>query len=192
MVIGYHDNDPDKPYIVGRHTNQFHEPPWPLPANQALSGWMSEDLEGPTTNSVVTDDTPGKLQVQVATLDASQADAHSTIKVQNDAIRGGSKNSGNPSPEMTRPDVVVASAAGIAMTATDSTHLASMNDHVVTAGRDYSLSAGANHKTEAGGVARIYLHSAYTDPQNKKPSRLRLGFLLEAVVGAIGFEPTTL
>lgn len=46
--------------------NQFHEPPWPLPANQALSGWMSEDLEGPATNSVVTDDTPGKLQVQVA------------------------------------------------------------------------------------------------------------------------------
>ncbi|WP_322044368.1 type VI secretion system Vgr family protein [Paraburkholderia sp. J67] len=66
VVIGYHDNDPDKPYIAGRHVNQFHEPPWPLPANQALSGWMSEDLEGPTTNSVVTDDTPGKLQVQVA------------------------------------------------------------------------------------------------------------------------------
>jgi type VI secretion system secreted protein VgrG len=65
VVIGYHDNDPDRPYIAGRHVNQFHEPPWPLPANQALSGWMSEDLEGPTTNSVVTDDTPGKLQVQV-------------------------------------------------------------------------------------------------------------------------------
>jgi len=65
VVVGYQDNDPDKPYIVGRHVNQFHEPPWPLPANQALSGWMSEDLEGPTTNSVVTDDTPGKLQVQV-------------------------------------------------------------------------------------------------------------------------------
>lgn len=66
VVIGYQDNDPDKPYIVGRHVNQFHEPPWPLPANQALSGWMSEDLDGPATNSVVTDDTPGKLQVQVA------------------------------------------------------------------------------------------------------------------------------
>ncbi|MEP9329077.1 type VI secretion system Vgr family protein, partial [Paraburkholderia phymatum] len=66
VVIGYQDNDPDKPYIAGRHVNQFHEPPWPLPANQALSGWLSEDLEGPTTNSVVTDDTPGKLQVQVA------------------------------------------------------------------------------------------------------------------------------
>ncbi|MFM0243267.1 type VI secretion system Vgr family protein [Paraburkholderia phytofirmans] len=66
VVIGYHDNDPDKPYIAGRHVNQFHEPPWPLPANQALSGWLSEDLEGPATNSVVTDDTPGKLQVQVA------------------------------------------------------------------------------------------------------------------------------
>jgi type VI secretion system secreted protein VgrG len=237
--IGYHDNDPDKPYIAGRHVNQFHEPPWPLPANQALSGWMSEDLEGPTTNSVVTDDTPGKLQVQVAsdhaqsrlvlgsntridrrkgrseahgvaranqgmlittetragagapvkdmaetvqrltqarqqhedlselatkhkaqTLDASQADAHSTIKVQNDAIRGGSKNSKSPSPEMTRPDVVVASAAGIAMTATDSTHMASMNDHAVTAGRDYSISAGRSYHVATRGSVSIF---AYQD-----------------------------
>ncbi|SDE51505.1 type VI secretion system Vgr family protein, partial [Paraburkholderia lycopersici] len=250
VVIGYHDNDPDKPYIAGRHVNQFHEPPWPLPANQALSGWMSEDLEGPTTNSVVTDDTPGKLQVQVAsdhaqsrlvlgsntridrrrgrseargegfelateahgvaranggmlvttesragagapvkdmaetvqrltqarqqhedlsalatkhkaqTRDANQADAHSTIKVQNDAIRGGSKNAENPSPEMTRPDVVVASAAGIAMTATDSTHMASMNDHAVTAGRDYSLSAGRSYHVATRGSVSIF---AYQD-----------------------------
>src|SRR4051794_2294498 len=68
VVIGYQDNDPDKPYIAGRHVNQFNEPPWALPANQALSGWLSQDLSGKSiaANSVVTDDTPGKLQVQVA------------------------------------------------------------------------------------------------------------------------------
>jgi len=230
--IGYHDNDPDKPYIAGRHVNQFHEPPWPLPANQALSGWMSEDLEGPTTNSVVTDDTPGKLQVQVASDHAqsrlvlgsntridrrkgrseargegfelateaagvarankgmlvttearsgagapvkdmgetvqrltsarelhedmaqfaqqhkaqdaqvSQRDATAGMKAQNDAVRGGTKSASNPSPEMTRPDLVLASAAGIAATATDSMHLSSQNDHAVTAGRDVSVVSG--------------------------------------------------
>jgi type VI secretion system secreted protein VgrG len=68
VVIGYHDNDPDRPYIAGRHVNQFNQPPWELPANQALSGWLSQDLSGKSVaaNSVVTDDTPGKLQVQVA------------------------------------------------------------------------------------------------------------------------------
>lgn len=230
--IGYHDNDPDKPYIAGRHVNQFHEPPWPLPANQALSGWMSEDLEGPTTNSVVTDDTPGKLQVQVASDHAqsrlvlgsntridrrkgrseargegfelateahgvaranlgmlittetragagapvkdmgetvqrltqarelheemaqfaqqqkaqdaqvSQRDVTAAMKAQNDAIKGGGKSASNPSPEMTRPDLVLASAAGIAATASDSTHLASQTDHAVTAGRDVSVVSG--------------------------------------------------
>ncbi|WP_322057446.1 type VI secretion system Vgr family protein [Paraburkholderia sp. J63] len=232
VIIGYQDNDPDKPYIAGRHVNQFHEPPWPLPANQALSGWMSEDLEGPTTNSVVTDDTPGKLQVQVASDHAqsrlvlgsntridrrqgrseargegfelateahgtaranrgllitteprsgasapvkdmgetvqrltqarqqhedlsqfaqrhkaqdaqvSQGDVMAGMKAQNEAIKGGAKSTSNPSPEMARPDLVFASAAGIAATATDSMHLASQNDHAITAGRDVSIASG--------------------------------------------------
>ena len=61
---------------------------------------------------------------------------------QNDAIRGGAKSTANPSPEMTRPDLVLASAAGVAVTATDSTHLASQNDHAITAGRDVSVASG--------------------------------------------------
>jgi type VI secretion system secreted protein VgrG len=68
VEIGYHDNDPDKPFVVGRLPNQFNETPWTLPDNQALSGWRSHDLGDMSNaaNSVVTDDTPGKLQVQVA------------------------------------------------------------------------------------------------------------------------------
>jgi type VI secretion system secreted protein VgrG len=242
VVIGYHDNDPDKPYIAGRHVNQFHEPPWPLPANQALSGWMSEDLEGPTTNSVVTDDTPGKLQVQMTSDHAqsrlvlgsntridrrkgrseargegfelateahgvaranrgmlvttetrkgagapvkdmdetvqrltqaralhedtaqfaqrhkaqdtqvTQSDATADMKAQNDAIRGGASSTANPSPEMLRPDLLLASAAGIAATATDSMHLASQNDHAITAGRDVSIASGRSLLSSVRGV----------------------------------------
>ena len=66
VEIGYHDNDPDKPFVVGRLPNQFQETPWTLPDNQALSGWRSQSLKGLEANSVMTDDTPGQLQVQVA------------------------------------------------------------------------------------------------------------------------------
>ncbi|MBP0596468.1 DUF2345 domain-containing protein, partial [Paraburkholderia sp. LEh10] len=76
------------------------------------------------------------------TPDASQADAASTIRTQNDAIRGHGGNAGGPDdfPELSRPDMVFASAAGIATNASDSTHMASQNDHAVTAGRDVSYS----------------------------------------------------
>jgi type VI secretion system secreted protein VgrG len=70
VEIGYHNNDPDRPFVVGRHTNEFHEPPWTLPDNQALSGWRSQSLGGVEANSMMTDDTPGKLQVQVASYQA--------------------------------------------------------------------------------------------------------------------------
>jgi type VI secretion system secreted protein VgrG len=81
-------------------------------------------------------------QHNAQTPQASQGDAASTIRTQNGAIRGGAQTPDNPSPEMTRPDVVIASAAGIASTAADSTHMASANDHAVTAGRDVSVSSG--------------------------------------------------
>jgi type VI secretion system secreted protein VgrG len=59
---------------------------------------------------------------------------------------------------MTRPDVVIASAAGIAMTAADSTHIASANDHAITAGRDYSLSAGRSYHVSVRGSVSIFAH----------------------------------
>src|SRR6202012_5340474 len=69
------------------------------------------------------------MRHQAQTPDANQQDAAQTIKTQNAAIKGGAQTQGNPSPEMTRADAVIASAAGIATTATDSTHMASANDH---------------------------------------------------------------
>jgi len=50
----------------------------------------------------------------------------------------------------------VASAAGIAMTATDSTHLASENDHAVTAGRDVSYSAGRSYHVSVRGSVSLF------------------------------------
>jgi len=66
VMIGYHEGDPDKPFVSGRMVNQFNQPPWNLPANDALTGILSHSLKGGGEhNQVVTDDTPGKLQVQV-------------------------------------------------------------------------------------------------------------------------------
>ncbi|WP_454828861.1 type VI secretion system Vgr family protein [Paraburkholderia xenovorans] len=67
VYIGFLNMDPDRPFILGSHTTDRNEAPWDLYANHALSGWRSQDLDGygKGSNTVVTDDTPGQLQVQV-------------------------------------------------------------------------------------------------------------------------------
>jgi type VI secretion system secreted protein VgrG len=97
-------------------------------------------------------------QHNAQTLDASQADAASTIKTQNEAIRGNGGRAGNDFPELTRPDMVLASAAGIATMATDSTHMASQNDHAITAGRDVSYSAGRAYHVAARGAVSLFAY----------------------------------
>ncbi|GJH07360.1 type VI secretion system tip protein VgrG [Caballeronia novacaledonica] len=66
VTVSYHEGDPDRPFIADRQVNDFNQPPWQLPKNQALTGLRSRSLEGSQSNQVVMDDTPGKLQVQVA------------------------------------------------------------------------------------------------------------------------------
>ena len=248
VYIGYLNSDPDRPFILGSHVTDRNAAPWDLYANHALSGWRSQDLDGygKGSNTVVTDDTPGRLQVQMTsdqansrfvagfntridgdrgrteargvgieaatdahavvranrgvlitseartgatapmkdmgetvqrltqarqqhedlsqlaqkhkaqTTGANQQDAAQTIRAQNAAIKGGAASPDNPSPEMTRPDWVAASAAGIAMTATDSTHMASVNDHAVTAGRDVSYSAGRSYHVSVRGSVSLF------------------------------------
>ena len=58
--------------------------------------------------------------------------------------------------KMARPEVVIASAAGIATTATDSTHMASVHDHAITAGRDVSLSVGRSLIAAARGAISMF------------------------------------
>ncbi|WP_167760252.1 type VI secretion system Vgr family protein [Paraburkholderia pallida] len=79
---------------------------------------------------------------QAQTPESGQNDVTSTIKAQNEAIRGDAQTSENMFPELSRPDIVLASAAGIATSADDSTHMASRRDHAITAGRDASVSSG--------------------------------------------------
>jgi type VI secretion system secreted protein VgrG len=252
VYVGYVNSDPDRPFVLSSFNTDSNPLPWDLVANQSLSGWRSQELAAPwrASNMVVTDDTPGKLQVQMAsdhansrivagynvringdkgrqeargegieiatdahavmranrgllvttetragatapmkdmgetvqrltqarqqhedlsqlaqkhraqTAAASQADAASSIRTQNDALTGGQKTADNPSPEMTRPDMVFASAAGIAASATDSTHMASQHDHAITAGRDYSVSVGRSYHASVRGSISLF---AYQD-----------------------------
>uniref|UniRef100_UPI0020297375 type VI secretion system Vgr family protein n=1 Tax=Caballeronia sp. AZ10_KS36 TaxID=2921757 RepID=UPI0020297375 len=248
VQIGYFDSDPDRPFVMAAHSTENHQLPWELPRNSVLSGWRSRDLNGQSANSVLTDDTPGKLQVQVAsdhaqsrlvlgsntridghkgrseargvgfelateahgvlranagllmttearigatspvkdmgetvarltqargqheelgrlaqqhlaqTAAMSQADAAQAIKTQNEAIKGGAKAHDNPSPEMTRPDVVLASSAGIATTAAESTHQASGENHAITAGRDMSVSLGRSLFASVRGAISMFAY----------------------------------
>ncbi len=249
VLVGYYDSDPDRPYIMSEHTTELHQAPWALPKNDALSGWRSRELKGHSANSVVTDDTPGQLQVQVASdhaqsrlvlgfntridghqgrdeargegfelatqahgvvranqgmlvttepragamspvkdmgetvqrltrareqhedlaqlaqrhnaqpIEANQNDAARSIGAQNNALHGGARTCENPSPEMTRPDLLLASSAGIATSAADGTHMASANDHAVTAGRDVSVSSGRSLLASVRGAISMFAYA---------------------------------
>ncbi|WP_250474465.1 type VI secretion system Vgr family protein [Caballeronia sp. GAFFF1] len=246
VSVGYHDSDPDRPYVSCEHTTEFHQLPWALPKNDALSGWRSQELNGASANSIVTDDTPGKLQVQVASDHAqsrlvlgynTRIDGHagrkeargegfelateahgvvrankgllvttesrngasapakameepvlrlteasaqhqtlhelgvrhkahqqlghlddiaSAIGTQVSAICGAAADLPGRLPELARPDFVLASSAGIATTATESTHIASQQDHAVTAGRDVSLSSGRSFFASIRGAISMF------------------------------------
>ena len=89
-----------------------------------------------------------------------QHDAAQTIGTQNAALKGGKLSlRNNPFPEMTRPDLMLGSAAGIATTAADSTHQASGNDHSITAGRDYSAVAGRHYHFSAQGAYSAFAYN---------------------------------
>ncbi|MFM0170766.1 type VI secretion system Vgr family protein [Paraburkholderia sediminicola] len=248
VTVNYHEGDPDKPYIADRMVNRFRQPPWKLPANHALSGTRTRDLDGLQANQIVADDTPGKLQVQVSSDyaqsrlvlgynthidgndgrkeergqgwelatdswgalranrgmvistetragatapvkdmgetgqrltqarelhedmadvarqhnaqqdDTNQRDAIGDIKAQTSAIRGDAKADGNPFPELARPDMVLASAAGIGMTAAQSTHIASRYDLAVTTGRDVSIASGRSLFAAVRGAVSLFAY----------------------------------
>ncbi|MCC8393089.1 type VI secretion system tip protein VgrG, partial [Paraburkholderia sp. MMS20-SJTR3] len=240
VTVSYHEGDPDKPYVADRMVNVWNQPPWKLPANQALSGVLSCELDrgfDGQTNHLSLDDTPGRLQAQLASDHAqsrlvlgyntrivreagrqqargigwelathawgvaranrgmlittesrdganapakdmgetvarltqardiheglaglarqyeaqeeqtSQSDVSKAIRTQNDSIRGGATvraaaaTGEQPFPELKRPDLVLASAAGVSVTAAESMHLASVEHVAVTAGGHVSIAA---------------------------------------------------
>ncbi|MFM0340899.1 type VI secretion system Vgr family protein [Paraburkholderia fungorum] len=264
VTVNYHEGDPDKPYVSARMVNQFNQPPWELPKNQALTGTRTRDLEGKQSNHFVADDTPGQLQVQAAsdhaqsrlvlgyntriegnkgrqeargvgwelatdswgvaragrgmlittekregatvaakdmgeTLErlteaqylhknlaqlalqhkaqqneASQNDATKAIQDQNNAIRGNATGTGNPFPQLAEPHMVLASAAGIGITAAQSTHIASNLDLAATTGRDVSISSGRSLFATVRGAVSIFAY--------------RLGMKLVAAKGKVELQ----
>ncbi|MDB5316982.1 MAG: type secretion system tip protein VgrG [Rhodospirillales bacterium] len=46
VLIGFVDGDPDKPVIVGTLFNADGPPPWPLPAQKTMAGFLSRSTEG--------------------------------------------------------------------------------------------------------------------------------------------------
>ncbi|MFP3570018.1 DUF2345 domain-containing protein, partial [Paraburkholderia sp. SIMBA_030] len=90
---------------------------------------------------------------------ADQNDATEAIKAQNDAIRGADATTAdNPFPQLARPDMVFASAAGFGFTAAHSTHLASQQDLAVTTGRDVSISSGRSFLAAVKGAVSIFAY----------------------------------
>lgn len=75
---------------------------------------------------------------------ADQSDVTKAIKEQTAAIQGDPNTGENEFPELKRPDIVIASAAGIGLTATRSTHIASDEDFAVTTGRHVGIAAGGS------------------------------------------------
>jgi type VI secretion system secreted protein VgrG len=232
VTVLYHEGDPDKPFVVARQVNAFNQPPWELPQNQALTGWLSQGLTGNQSTAVVSDDTPGKLQVQVTSdhantrlvvgyntrieaktgrmeergegweaatgawgvaranrgmlltteardgatspvkdmgetiarltqardiqesltelaqqhgaqqMRADQSEVARTIKTQNDAIRGGAATPERPHPELSRADMVIASAEGTAITAARSVHVAADEHIALTSVGHMAIAAG--------------------------------------------------
>jgi len=246
VVIGYHDNDPDKPFIIGRHINRWQPSPWALPHNQALSGWRSQDASGRSVaaNSVVTDDTPGRLQVQVSSDQAESrlvlgsntridghrgraqargegfelaTEAHGVARANRGMLLTTESRNGAQAPAMDRgetalrlsqsadqhdvlaaaavqagaqqsqdrldvsqalkqqgaeiadtggdglggpskPHLALASAAGIAATATTDTHLHSGRHTALTSGTHTSVSAGGNLLAAARKAIRLFAY----------------------------------
>ncbi len=86
----------------------------------------------------------------------SQGDVSDAIGAQNDAIRGAVPNESAPFPQLARPDIVLASAAGVGITAAQSAHLASAEHVALTAGEHVSIAALKSLLASAVNGVRIF------------------------------------
>nr|WP_233836444.1 DUF2345 domain-containing protein [Paraburkholderia sp. ZP32-5] len=86
----------------------------------------------------------------------SQGDVSDAIGAQNDAIRGAVPNESAPFPQLARPDIVLASAAGVGITAAQSAHLASAEHVALTAGEHVSIAALKSLLASAVNGVRVF------------------------------------
>ena len=100
---------------------------------------------------------------------AQEHDAENSTGNQNDLVSAietqlkeaqGSPKPDNPFPELEQPHLIMSSAAGIAATSTQSTHLASADHTAVTTGKNLSLTSGDSLFANAVNAIRIFVHKA--------------------------------
>lgn len=65
VVVMFLNGNMDHPIIINAVPNAHNMPPWDLPGQLALSGWLSREIGGRRGNRLVLDDTAGQLQAQL-------------------------------------------------------------------------------------------------------------------------------
>jgi len=99
----------------------------------------------------------GAQQPSTAAAPADQGEAAKTLQVQNDAIQGNAAASAeNPFPELSRPDVVVSSEAGVAVTAADSVHVATNAHMALSAVGHLAVAVGRSVFGSVAGVISLF------------------------------------
>jgi type VI secretion system secreted protein VgrG len=86
-----------------------------------------------------------------------QADVAHAVQAQTDAIRGAGKDS---FPELSEPHLVLASPAGIELTTTQSTHIATDQHAVITTGKSASIASRDSLFASVGNTFRLFVHKA--------------------------------
>ncbi|MEA9983587.1 type VI secretion system Vgr family protein, partial [Herbaspirillum sp. RTI4] len=91
--------------------------------------------------------------------DSQHSEVLRALKEQSDAIRGGVGTEAG-FPELRDPHLVLSSAAGIATTTHDSTHITSDQHTVLTTGKDLSIANGGNLFASVRQAFRLFVHKA--------------------------------
>jgi type VI secretion system secreted protein VgrG len=90
-----------------------------------------------------------------------QSRVAASVKAQNDAIRGdGSSSAKRSFPELSEPHLILASAAGIATTTAQSTHIASEEDTAITTGKSVAIAAGDGFFASVVTTLRLFVQRA--------------------------------
>jgi Rhs element Vgr protein len=102
----------------------------------------------------------GKLAQQHSAQESGgdQSDVADALQSQNDGLKGSSTGGNGSFPELNEPQLLVASAAGTAVSSTGSTHVASGEHTALTAGSNISLGAGKSIFASASEKLSIFVH----------------------------------
>jgi type VI secretion system secreted protein VgrG len=92
---------------------------------------------------------------------SQQSRVAASVKAQNDAVRGDGVSSAKRSfPELSEPHLILASAAGIATTTAQSTHIASEGDTAITTGKSVAIAAGDGFFASVVTTLRLFVQRA--------------------------------